>query len=492
MSDRGEILRRAAECSDEAAPEIVDPVVHRAQARLGIMVHDKWRLDALLGVGGAAAVYAATHRNGSRVAVKILHPDMSTNAFVRERFLWEGYVANAVGHEGVVKVIDDDTAEDGSLFLVTELLDGETLEQRRIRLGGRLAQDEVLLAADQLLDVLAAAHAKGIVHRDLKPENVFLTGAGQVKVLDFGIARLRERSSNASFTQTGALVGTPAYMPPEQARGLSDEVDARSDLWSCGAMMFYLLSGRSIHEGRTANEELGSAMTKSAPPLASVAPDVSVAVARVVDRALEFSKEMRWPDAGRMQEEVRKAYIELYGRSMMTAPRLTIGDSDTYRSLPWPQQARPSISRVPTTVRPLALSKGPDRQALSPRAKKVGRALAFSVGVAAMVWMVAGWRQCGRTQRASGLAPAPAASAPSVPVVALSPAGLGEAELMEDSPGVAVVKAPRKYGATRRSAATSVSPTSSAIHVTPTALACQPPYFVDAATGKHRWRLECL
>src|SRR5579863_2894698 len=139
---------------DDEADDVtafLDPAVSRAKGRLGQMLHNKWRLDVLLGVGGMAAVYAATHRNGSRVAVKILHPGMSTNAFVRERFMWEGYAANAVGHEGAVKVIDDDEAEDGSLYLVTELLDGETLEERRMRSGGRLSQQEVLLVADQVL-----------------------------------------------------------------------------------------------------------------------------------------------------------------------------------------------------------------------------------------------------------------------------------------------------------------------------------------------------
>jgi serine/threonine protein kinase len=491
MSKRGEVLRQAAECSGVPAPEVVDLLLHRAQARLGLTLREKWRLDVLLGVGGAAAVYAATHRNGSRVAVKILHPEMSTNTFVRERFLWEGYVANAVGHEGVVKVIDDDMAEDGSLFLVTELLDGETLEQRRVRLGGRLPQDQVLLAADQLLDVLAVAHAKGVVHSDLKPENVFLTGAGQVKVLDFGIARLSQLSTRASFTQTGAVVGTPGYMPPEQVHGLSDGVDARSDLWSCGAMMFFLLSGRCVHEGRNVNEQLVNAMTHSAPPLVSVAPDVGVAVARVVDRALEFSKEMRWPDAGRMQEAVRNAYIALYGRSIMTAPRLTLGEGASHRLPPWPEQAGPSHPTVPTTARPVALSQGHERQALSPRARQVGGALAFAfgIGVAAMVWMVAGSHSSGRTQRASGLAPTPAASAPGVPVVALLPTGLREAEVT-DSLGVTSVKAPPRYSATRRAAATSPSTTPPAIPMTRTN--CQPPYFVEEATGKQRWRLECL
>ena len=259
----------------EAATSVYDPLVMRARARVGHVLREKWRLDVLLGVGGMAAVYAATHRNGSRVAIKILHSELTINPQVRNRFLREGYVANAVGHEGAVKIIDDDTAEDGSLFMVTELLDGETLEDRRLRLGGQLSEDDVLSVADQLLEVLAAAHAKGVVHRDIKPENVFLTRAGQVKVLDFGIARLRELSSASTATKSGASMGTPAYMPPEQARALWDEVDARSDLWAVGATMFHLLSGKLVHDGRTANEMLLSAMTKAAPPLNSNAASLS-------------------------------------------------------------------------------------------------------------------------------------------------------------------------------------------------------------------------
>ena len=149
---------------------LTDPTVMRAQTRIGQVIKEKWRLDVLLGVGGMAAVYAATHRNGNRVAIKILHPELSTHHQVRTRFLREGYVANAVGHEGAVRITDDDVTEDGSAFLVMELLDGETLEDRRVRSGGRLDEDEVLSLADQLLDVLVAAHAKGVIHRDLKPD----------------------------------------------------------------------------------------------------------------------------------------------------------------------------------------------------------------------------------------------------------------------------------------------------------------------------------
>ena len=177
---------------DDDLTQLLDPLVVRARQRVGQVLREKWRLDVLLGVGGMAAVYGATHRNGSRAAVKILHSELSTNAEVRSRFTREGHAANAVGHDGAVKVIDDDVAEDGSLYLVTELLDGETLEDRRERSGGRLREDEVLSIADQLLDVLGAAHAKGVVHRDIKPANIFLTRSGQLKVLDFGIAHLRE------------------------------------------------------------------------------------------------------------------------------------------------------------------------------------------------------------------------------------------------------------------------------------------------------------
>ena len=121
-----------ASLNDDAKTEVLDPLLLRARSRVGITLLGKWRLDVLLGVGGMAAVYAATHRNGSRAAVKLLYPELSLDPEIRNRFLREGYVANSVGHEGAVKVLDDETTEDGSIFLVTELLDGETLEDRRL------------------------------------------------------------------------------------------------------------------------------------------------------------------------------------------------------------------------------------------------------------------------------------------------------------------------------------------------------------------------
>lgn len=150
-----------------------------SQGRVGTVIQGKWQIDARIGSGGMATVYAATHRNGNRAAIKMLHTQLSREQTVRNRFLREGYVANAVGHPGVVQVIDDGVTEDGAVFLVLELLEGETIEARRLRLGGKLPIEEALSIADEALDALAAAHEKGIVHRDVKPENVFLTMNGK-------------------------------------------------------------------------------------------------------------------------------------------------------------------------------------------------------------------------------------------------------------------------------------------------------------------------
>src|SRR5258708_36403963 len=150
-----------------------------AEKRVGATLRGKYTIDKVLGVGGMAAVYRAVHRNGHRVALKMLHASISSNADLRGRFLREGYVANTVDHPGAVRVTDDDVAEDGSVFLVMELLEGHTVEAwAASRPGARLTPGEVLGVADQLLETLEAAHAKGIVHRDLKPENLFLTKTG--------------------------------------------------------------------------------------------------------------------------------------------------------------------------------------------------------------------------------------------------------------------------------------------------------------------------
>jgi serine/threonine protein kinase len=250
-----------------------------------------------------AAVYAATHRNGKRVALKMLHTELSTNTEVRQRFVDEGYAANRVGHPGAVSVIDDDVAEDGSAFLVMDLLEGETLETRLQR-RGKIWPGELLPIIDALLDVLASAHDRGIVHRDIKPDNIFMTREGEVKLLDFGIARMIE-PGRPRTTQSGATMGTPAFMPPEQARGRWDQLDGRTDLWAVGATMFIQLTGRQVHQAETPNEELLLAMTTPAPSLGEVGPHLPKPLIEVVDRALAFEQDDRWPNARAMRAAIR-------------------------------------------------------------------------------------------------------------------------------------------------------------------------------------------
>ncbi|HEY6078286.1 MAG TPA: serine/threonine-protein kinase [Polyangiaceae bacterium] len=307
----------------------------RAESRIGSVIKNKWRLDRVLGVGGMASVYAATHRNKKRAALKMLHRELSSDTAVRERFLREGYLANSVAHRGAVSVDDDDLAEDGSAFLVMELLDGETIEQRWRRKGERLPLEEVLAVADQVLDTLAAAHEMGVVHRDLKPENLFLTRDGVVKLLDFGIGRLKEMKGVPSTTLSGAAMGTPAFMAPEQARGSWEEVDGQTDLWALAASLYTLLTGQYVHRAATVNETLAMAVTHSAPSIQLLRPDLPPRVVALLDKALAFAKPQRFADARAMQAEVRLVYAQLSGNDVSLAERLSVPDLS------------PSASRIP-------------------------------------------------------------------------------------------------------------------------------------------------
>jgi serine/threonine-protein kinase len=283
----------------------------RADRRIGTTA-GKYRIERVIGVGGMATVYLAVHRNGHKVAVKMLHPEISADPDLRARFVREGYAANAIDHRGVVKVLDDDETEDGGVFLVMDLLYGETLAQRAQRFAGKLPARDALELGRQLLDVLVVAHAKGIVHRDIKPENLFLTSDGVLKVLDFGIARVRLESSGSDPTATGRAMGTPAFMAPEQAFGRARDVDERTDVYACGATLFSLLSGKRVHEGETAQEQIVFAATRPARSLATVAPEVPAEVVAIVDRATAFERSDRWASAREMRDAVDRVTLALF------------------------------------------------------------------------------------------------------------------------------------------------------------------------------------
>jgi serine/threonine-protein kinase len=257
-----------------------------------------------------AAVYAATHRQGKRVAIKMLHAKLAHNAEIKQRFVDEAYIANHVGHSGVASILDDDVTEDGAPFLVMDLLDGEALDELLDRCRP-IDPLDLLSLVDDLLDVLAAAHARGIIHRDVKPGNVFVTRENRVKLLDFGIAQQSDAWRRSHVTPYGSAIGTPAFMAPEQARGRADEVDARTDLWAVGATMFTALTGRQVHEAETYNEQMLAAMTRPARSLAFVAPGLPRQLVDFVDRTLAYDPDMRWPSAPTMQAALREVHAIL-------------------------------------------------------------------------------------------------------------------------------------------------------------------------------------
>jgi eukaryotic-like serine/threonine-protein kinase len=304
----------------------------RAKVRLGTVLRDKWQLTSLLGVGGMAAVYSATHRNGKRAAIKILHPEFCAQPQFVSRFLREGYVANKIEHPASVAILDDDVSEDGAVFLVMELLEGDSLDRyTRRRSPRRLPLERILAMADEVLDLLIEAHALGIVHRDLKPANIFLTSDNRIKVLDFGIARLAERTIDTWATQTGAAMGTPAYMPPEQARGRWNLVDARTDLWALGATTFSLIAGDRPRRAETVQEELLLAMTAPLRSLALASPSCPPDVVAWVDRAVAYEMDARWPDAAAMQSALRR--VTRGSSALSPAPQLdTLGSFDDLMS----------------------------------------------------------------------------------------------------------------------------------------------------------------
>ena len=362
----------------------VDERTRLAQTRLGQLVLDKWRLDRLIGIGGMAAVFEATHRNGNRVAIKILHPDLAGFDEIRERFLAEGYAANRVAHPGVVTVRDEGTTGDGAVFLVMDLLRGQTLAERLEDGRELFSVGEVLDIASQLLDVLEHAHDRGIVHRDIKPENVFLTAEGRVRLLDFGIARV-DSSSRTHTTEAGTTLGTPAFMPPEQALGRWEQLDGRSDLWSLGATMYLLLSGLPVRERGSVTEQLLGAMTRPVPSLGDVTA-LPRSVVAVVDRALAFDREARFPDARSMQLAVRAVQDELSmpdSRATLPPPSVEPMAVSLRPEGRYKRPSIPTVRPVAATVTPLPVpGTKPPRSAL-PVYITFGFAVGISIVVAA-------------------------------------------------------------------------------------------------------------
>ena len=264
------------------------------------VIGGKYRITRLIGDGGMGAVYEARHEVlGSPVALKFLHAELARRPGLATRFLQEARVSASIQSPHVTRVTDVDRTADGSPYLVMELLAGESLQDLLDR-ELKLDRDRSLDFALQILCGLEAAHALGVVHRDLKPDNVFITpsaGGPVLKLLDFGIAKLREANEyKKGLTRPGAVMGTPEYMAPEQLYA-ADQVDHRADIYSLGAILYEMLSGQRPADGDDAPSIIAQVAQGHVKPLSNHVPELAPELVAAVHRALAPNREDRFGSA---------------------------------------------------------------------------------------------------------------------------------------------------------------------------------------------------
>jgi serine/threonine protein kinase len=282
-----------------------------------------YRVVEPLDSGGMGSVYRAEHTHlGKLAAIKLLRPELTTNDEIVKRFFNEAKAATAIRHPGIIEVYDFGYTRDGQAYFVMELLDGEPLG-KRLRTQGRLNEIEAARIAKGVANVLKAAHAKGIVHRDLKPDNIFLIPddeGDRVKVLDFGVAKLADVfPAETRHTQTGALMGTPLYMAPEQARSAA-AIDHRADLYSLGCILYELISGVPPFNAEGAGEIIALQMFSPPQPLRDRLASVSPELEAIVMKLLEKEPEDRYQQAADVAAALGGVASRLSGRLSAELP----------------------------------------------------------------------------------------------------------------------------------------------------------------------------
>ncbi|MBL9100049.1 MAG: serine/threonine protein kinase [Myxococcales bacterium] len=276
----------------------------RAERRIGQVIGGRYRIEAVIGTGGFGSVYRARQLSiDEPVAIKFLRSELARHSDLRARLRREAKALARLRHPNIVSVLDFDDRDDDP-YIVMELVDGATLESQLVVDGKLLSLARLGVIFDQLLGALATAHAAEVVHRDLKPDNVLLLrDGGRVKVLDFGIALMREREDDVRLTATGAVQGTPLYMAPEQCRGR--DVDAKADIYAVGGMLFAALTGVPPFTGDSGPELMMKHMFVEPPPLQECGqrPAVSPALEALVRRALAKRPELR-PTAVELRDKL--------------------------------------------------------------------------------------------------------------------------------------------------------------------------------------------
>jgi len=277
----------------------------------GAIVAGKYRLDTIIGEGGMGSVWSATHTGlGQAVAIKFISKDFVTSTEALRRFDAEAKAAAQLRSRHVVQVYDNGTLEDGTPYIAMELLRGESVYQRVHRAGPVPLKDSVEIIV-QCCKALGRAHAAGIVHRDIKPDNIFLStsqddDAPVVKILDFGIAKFAANPNDHGATRTGAVLGTPLYMSPEQARGLKT-IDHRTDLYSLGLVAYTMLTGNLAFSSESFGDLLLQICTAPLPSLRATAPWLPPAIDTWFMRACAREPQDRYPSAQELGEAMKAA-----------------------------------------------------------------------------------------------------------------------------------------------------------------------------------------
>lgn len=289
---------------------------------IGDIIDGKYRIVRLLGEGGMGSVFEGENiRIHRQVAIKILHSSVAESVDAVQRFEREAQAAGRIGSDHIVEVLDLGDLPGGDRYMVMEFLEGEALNDR-IRNRGRLAPREAAAIVIQLLEGLRAAHDAGIVHRDLKPENVFLlkNKGGRkdfVKIVDFGISKFSSLGGEFSMTRTGAVMGTPYYLSPEQAKG-ERSLDHRADLYAVGVILYEAVAGAVPFDGETFNELLFKIVLEPVKPLSTVAPDIDPAFSSIVNKAMARSPDARYQSAVELQNALSSWIAREPGEAVKT------------------------------------------------------------------------------------------------------------------------------------------------------------------------------
>jgi serine/threonine protein kinase len=353
---------------------------------VGEVVGGKYRVVGLLGQGGMGAVFEAEHEiTRKRVALKWMHPQIAGDADAQARFVREAQASARVRHPNIVDVYDVIREGDG-IFLVMELLEGETLTLL-LRRGGMPIHKliELLLPA---LRAVAAAHRQGVIHRDLKPDNIFLArqqdGASAVaKVLDFGISKVSD-SSALTLTRTGAAMGTPMYMSLEQLCGDKD-LDARADVYALGVILYEAVTGRQPFEAETFSELAIKVATVEPPGPKAVRPDLPSSLGAVISAAMAKKREQRLASVDELIRQLEPFAVEQSFRAKMThakGPMPAVrGESEPPREPNVPVAPARPVEASPTYSRSRSPSDASGLKSRTPRYALVGAALLCALGL---------------------------------------------------------------------------------------------------------------